>query len=553
MSEASRELARSIRRNAHDVANRKPGIRVAVVRKTNPLIAVLTDSKHKLTEDDLLFTQNVRRYDRKIGIAAGDGLIVTRLHNGDWIAHDVLSLADVKESSPAADVREFGAKGDGSTDDSAAFNSGIEAMAATGGTLLFPAGRFLVADVVLQSGVHLAGVGLGATILALPDGANTDVITSEGYGSASIVDFSITDLTIDGNKAHNSSGSGLKIDGSRFRIDGIQVYNCATDNINLQQTVDGVDTEGGMDSFITNTKSWLAGGRNIRIAGHDWHLTNVVAIAKDASHTLTNILIDTTGYATKMTNVHAWGECKYAMEIKSDVEAVNCEAEGAVTANVFLEGDNGLWLGGKVFVDESAHGKKGFKWATGKGYNWIINAVKVVGCTEGAFDFTLGDSGNSRISALVEQASGSVIVGTPSTSATIDLKVYGGASYTPPTSASNPVLIQTAETGTIALQTLKAAEAHSRFQLETSGQMGWGPGSTGADTFLQRNGAEVLRIIAKLSVSKDLEVEGKLGINGAGPQAKKKITGSRSTGTAMSSLITILQEIGIIGEDATTA
>ena len=69
-------------------------------------------------------------------------------------------------SATGHDVRAFGAKGDGSTLDTAAINRAIEAAAASGGgTISFPAGSYLSYSIRLHSNVTLY-LGPGATIVA---------------------------------------------------------------------------------------------------------------------------------------------------------------------------------------------------------------------------------------------------------------------------------------------------------------------------------------------------------------------------------------------------
>ena len=63
-------------------------------------------------------------------------------------------------------VRDYGAKGDGKTLDTAAINRAIEACAAAGGgTVLFPAGNFLSFSIRLKSRVHL-NLAQGAVLIA---------------------------------------------------------------------------------------------------------------------------------------------------------------------------------------------------------------------------------------------------------------------------------------------------------------------------------------------------------------------------------------------------
>jgi polygalacturonase len=67
---------------------------------------------------------------------------------------------------PAYDVRDFGAKGDGRTIDTAAINAAIDAAAAAGGgTVYLPAGTYPSYSIRLKSRVTFQ-LGAGATLLA---------------------------------------------------------------------------------------------------------------------------------------------------------------------------------------------------------------------------------------------------------------------------------------------------------------------------------------------------------------------------------------------------
>ncbi|NUS60485.1 MAG: glycoside hydrolase family 28 protein, partial [Lysobacter sp.] len=56
------------------------------------------------------------------------------------------------------DVRNYGAKGDGVRDDTASINAAIAALPAAGGTVVVPAGRYMidaVKSINLRSSMHL--------------------------------------------------------------------------------------------------------------------------------------------------------------------------------------------------------------------------------------------------------------------------------------------------------------------------------------------------------------------------------------------------------------
>ncbi len=80
----------------------------------------------------------------------------------NWIAN--------REATGTYNVKDFGAVGDGATDDTIAFKSAVAFIAAqNGGTLLVPQGDFLISSpITLVSGINIQGVS------SLPTGASTN-------------------------------------------------------------------------------------------------------------------------------------------------------------------------------------------------------------------------------------------------------------------------------------------------------------------------------------------------------------------------------------------
>lgn len=396
-----------------------------------------------------------------------------------------LELFNVKDAA-------YGAKGDGSTDDSTAIAAAITAAKSAGGVVYFPPGTYIIGTTLtLQSKVHLRGAGPEVTKLKLKNSANTNVIKTANYGAAGIRDFSIRDLTIDGNNANNTEGSGILIDGQKFVLEDLEVHHCAADGVNTQMTEEAIlDTEGGDESVVRNVRIWLSGSRNLRWNIRDGHLVDVICIHKDEGATLTNILIDTNGFSTKCVNCHAWGVCKYAWQVKGTIETVNCNAEGGVTANVIWEADNNVWVGGQNFRDSSLHGLIGFLWAAGKGFNTTIAGTLMLNQNE-PFKFT-GDGGGSIVRAkVVGLPSGKKAVnGSPSESVIFDLgEAQGGGTLGVPEFRRKraPTAESTVE-GSMA-----DGDTNDRFARRADGLIQWGPGNAGADVWLQRPEKEALK------------------------------------------------------------
>ncbi|MCM1449009.1 MAG: hypothetical protein NC082_01565, partial [Clostridiales bacterium] len=93
----------------------------------------------------------------------------------------MLSMWMMHVAAMVYDVREFGAKGDGTALDSPAINNAIEtAVAAGGGEIYLPAGTYLCGSIRLKSNIHL-NLASGSTILAAPAEMNA-YDESESFG-----------------------------------------------------------------------------------------------------------------------------------------------------------------------------------------------------------------------------------------------------------------------------------------------------------------------------------------------------------------------------------
>lgn len=119
-----------------------------------------------------------------------------------------------------ANAREFGARGDGVTNDQAAIQAALDSLDASGGTVLLPAGNYLVnTELVVADAQYLVGEGRQATVL-LAGANNMNVIHHTGSQGGA------RHLEINGNG--QTGVSGLRI----TPLDETQVITVVNQNFN---------------------------------------------------------------------------------------------------------------------------------------------------------------------------------------------------------------------------------------------------------------------------------------------------------------------------------
>lgn len=120
-------------------------------------------------------------------------------------------------------VRQYGAKGDGSAKDTSAIQSAIESCAKSGGgTVRLEGGTFLSAPIVLRDHITLE-VATGATLLGSPDHADYPAKTEfRSPGLQSLVSATgVKDVAITGGGVIDGNGESWWIEARKFKDSGI--------------------------------------------------------------------------------------------------------------------------------------------------------------------------------------------------------------------------------------------------------------------------------------------------------------------------------------------
>nr|GEZ89525.1 hypothetical protein [Tanacetum cinerariifolium] len=217
-------------------------------------------------------------------------------------------------------VKDFGAKGNGSSDDTLAIQKAIDAAAAAGGGQVYlPEGTYMVSAttgscLALKSNVSLVGQGMGVSTLKLANdlpSAVTGILTANGTH-----DVGASKLTLDGNLQHNTGyfSGWLNGSGTNVRIDSVEAKNAAGNGFDLQ------GTDGLVQVELSNS------------VAHD-NDYGVRAYAMTAS-----LLHDNVAYANRT-----------GFNVGGDVQVVDNDAYSNTDFGIFVQSTGTTVKGGEVY------------------------------------------------------------------------------------------------------------------------------------------------------------------------------------------------------------
>ncbi|MBU3126734.1 glycoside hydrolase family 55 protein [Clostridium tagluense] len=146
-------------------------------------------------------------------------------------------LADI-----AYNIKSFGAKGDGITDDIVVIQNVINSLT-QGGTIYFPRGIYLIsATIAVHSNIKLVGSGQLATTIKLKNNSNCDLLNN--YNS-SAQDFAVTNIIFDGNGINQTIDCDVlnfvdntgSIADEHLLLENIKVINAKHNGIKLNSQI----------------------------------------------------------------------------------------------------------------------------------------------------------------------------------------------------------------------------------------------------------------------------------------------------------------------------
>ncbi|EMN1408738.1 hypothetical protein ROS59_000701 [Enterobacter cloacae] len=252
------------------------------------------------------------------------------------------------------DIRGWGCKCDGITNDTVDFQSAINDNKITGKPCIVPEGTTLTGPLTLYSKTTIRGKGqertklklLTGSINALLYGANSDALwgTNSLSGEDGII---VENLTIDADKVNSPNGSAIAIYGPRTRIDKVNIINAGKNGLRTEWADSG-NADGGMEGSFSKIVIDKSGGDGWRFAGpHDSVVNDVIIISsgQNTASTYSGLWIEK-GNA-RWSGIHCWTSAsdlrsKYALKVSRPAEGNEFNTshfEGADT-NVFVEANN---------------------------------------------------------------------------------------------------------------------------------------------------------------------------------------------------------------------
>lgn len=435
-------------------------------------------------------------------------------------------------------ITDFGCVGDDSTDNSTGLNAAIVACATANTATFVPSGTFRSGKATIFSDTALVGQGVGLSILKLKNSANTDLIYGDGsdalWGTntdAGISNWQLSDLTLDGNRANNSSGSCIAVYGQKPTITNVWIKDSPEHGMRTEWYQFG-EAVFGMEGFFSNIRIDTVGKHGWLMDGpHDSHAEAVVVI--DASQTTTNlydgIQVGANG-AGHFYNCHPWARSatvnnvRYAFNVlSSGSEFIGCMADTGTTGNFYLgplaqfnlvsalrctgsrAGKNLIVRGNFNRVSGTLSPKfagsaavVGISLGTTGGDSVVGNVIDMV-CAEqlgGVIDWTYTGGSNKVTVRGVQASGGTNYTGAPSASDVSDIRITGTGNFR---LVTNPYFVGITAAGSAQGDATALDQGYKLYQIGTAaastGVRLWSTVQAGEDNIMIANaGANTVNV-----------------------------------------------------------
>ncbi|HSE61122.1 MAG TPA: glycosyl hydrolase family 28-related protein [Candidatus Saccharimonadales bacterium] len=450
------------------------------------------------------------------------------------LAAKAIDTTVVHKDELVFNVKDHGAKGDNSTNDTTAIQSTITAAAAAGGSVYIPSGFYIIsAALTLPAKTIIRGDGQDRSIIVQQStSANGITITDANY-------IVLEDFRLQGPASGTGVGISLQRSSSQaiqwHRYQGLYIREFGSHGIAASNAVLTIlnnvtcESNGGhgfyffgvaMSTAGTSTQFNACYANNNGQAGY--------ALFKMVYCVLTACAADSSGIG-------------YLIDTCQGCSLVGCGSEFMANKSVSYPG-----VGFKITASLSIgiynawtnHNISSSWWVTGSSVGVTMLGVHENEPEAAATALVKVDSGCSVTLADYGSTDGS-FAPTPNdlASGTTTILNDGLQGITVPGLAT---LVGGFSVG---------ATAFPRFRATTNGGLDWGPGGSGVDTNLYRGGSGVLVTDGTMTVGGSLQHNGSAaGFYGTTAISKPTVSGSKGGNAALASLITALANLGLIND-----
>jgi hypothetical protein len=268
-------------------------------------------------------------------------------------------------------VKDFGAAGNGTADDTAAVAAAIAALAAPANAfgvvnqrLYFPAGRYIIDGALVFPGrVTISGDGPYQTILYRKNAAAGDFVTLNGSNAV------IRDLTLDGNKNNATTGDVLVLNGAYTAV-----INCTITNATLNGITVG-KAAGAIAYRIEGTLVRDCKAYGVRVTAGSGSTDGLWSNCDIGRTGLSAVRID--NGAQNLVNVHTWGAGIESAD-SSDAHGfyVNSSSNSFSNCQAETNRGHGYFISGSASSANSIVG--GATWGNRQNGVYILNAPRGV-------------------------------------------------------------------------------------------------------------------------------------------------------------------------------